>query len=50
MVLVLCDPGQPADDAADDEGEDQQGLQELGGVRQRGVEVHLMGGRERRVR
>lgn len=30
MVLVLNDSGQTTNDGADDEGEDQQGLQQLG--------------------
>lgn len=41
VVLVLNDPGQAADDGADGGREDQQGLQQLGRVCQRAVEVHL---------
>lgn len=41
VVLVLDDPGQATDDATHDEGEDQQRLQQLRGVGQRAVEVHL---------
>lgn len=41
VVLVLNDPSQAANDGADDEGEDQQGLEQFGRVRQRAVEVHL---------
>ena len=41
VVLVLDDPGQAADDATHDEGEDQQWLEQLGRVGQRAVKVHL---------
>lgn len=40
MVLVLDDPREATDDGADDEGEDQQRLEQFGGVGERAVEVH----------
>lgn len=41
MVLVLNNPGQTTDNGTDNEGEDQQGLEQLGRIRQSAVEVHL---------
>lgn len=41
VVLELNDASQAADNATDDKGENQEGLQELRGVSQGGIKIHL---------
>lgn len=45
VAAVLCDLGEAADACRNGEGEHQDGLQQLGGVRDDRVEVHLPGDR-----